>query len=958
MSGGPVANAAGVGSAAVVPSEIYALDVGPEAQSARLTEMTSTIDQLRSASTGGWQAFQSDINGYAREVSGGRFPADQDPIRAVSTFMSAFGSVFGPPTDLVYESSSYDATGLATVWAAQTVGGVPVEGGSLVASVRQGGAGSEVMSVQGQLFEVTAVTATPTLTSTQAVAVTQEIFGPDVLANPSLIVSTAGSEPRLAWAITVNSASVADVGPVIVKALEFPATVLIDASNGALIGARSEARNVMSGAASTADPGTQTTSIDYGDYSFTLPPGGKPITIPITYLGTTPIEVNAEQLPDGSILLADFTGRAANRSTKKGGIVVLDAQLGDTQGGSLGAVAVYPNIESIPRDALYAMWGVRQTLDVLESRFGLESFDGDNSPVPIIINYTEPGDPCTDNAFFSTAPGASHMLIGLTCRGSATPEEKTLAVLEVMAHEIGHGITHSHTDFGYWQRAEQVALDEGSSDYVGLIVRNAVLGGDSTTLMGDACEAMQGESTFCRDWREGPGMRSSATGATLDNYIFMLDDPYRRAPEIITGDDGHDNGMVWTNALTSIRRALAAAAGEEPATSARAQAFDQAVLRANTLYFGPGTGLVEAAQAVQRAAREVGLTQAERDLIADRFRASRLCPQCNVVVGADGDAKPVSVSTSLKSNPVAVGQRVAFLYTAGGAQPVAVVSDPANGSLSLATQPRGVGNNLAAAGDRLLSVEDEYSADGRYTGVNLVETDFASGRSQIVAKRVDCCVAPAGGPDGITWMDWDGVVHYKDRSGREITQEFKDTPALLATGSGLVAVLDAKGTLYLWETSTGKVRELGGLDPFPFATFWNRDTSIMPFGAMAMSGHRLALVASAIYPGALIVLDFKEGTQTTYSTAALPLGVAISEDYLAWTEYTGEQVTPLSGSGPNAGVYLDSALRAYSFADQQYLEIVDHRGQQGYPSLSDSLLAWQESANAGTDIYSLPLPSR
>ena len=953
-SDGPVLAGTAAASDPVIASPIYALQVGETAQASRIAQMAAVIDALRAASSSGWQAKQSDRNGWAADVSGGWFRADGDPTAVATAFMGSYGSVFGPATGLVITSDGYDTNGLATVRITQAVGTVPVDSALLTASIRQYGNGGQLESIRGLLLDTTGVTDTPTITATQAETTVTDALGATITPGTTLTITDTINGPRLTWAVTATTGpSTAPNGP-FGAAIEYPATVYVDATDGAILSARPNAEH-LAGAMGSPAADSAADGIDYGDFSFTIPAGGKPIVIDSDYLGLFPIQVTALQLPNGSIAMVDPTGPGASLTTKQGLIAVIDAKQHDAYGGDLGQVAIYPNVNAIPKDAIYAMWGVRETLDVLSQRFGLASFDGNNSPVPIVINYTE-GDDCLDNAFFLTGPGVSHMTTGVPCPDDQGRRRETMATIEVLGHEIGHGVTNSHTSFFYPPLVEQTALDEGTSDYIGMLVRNAAFGEDGTVMMGDSCKGKADWDRMCVQWADGPGMRSMSTGATAEQSVFRLEDPYRTYINYLAEDDGHNNSMVWTNALTQARRAVAAAAGEAPANSARAQAFDQAVLRADTVYFEPNTGLVQAAEAVLRAASDLGMSQQERDLIADRFRANKLCRGCLLAVGSSDQALPIAVSTSLKTNPVAAGDRAAYILNPLGGVPIAVAGDPGEPVQQSLSAPGQAAITIAASGDRVYQAQLRQDTAGYYSRFALTETNLTTGDSTDVATDIDPIVAPAASSDGVAWSTVTERVCYRAISGgKPKCRSFDPPAAALATSGGKVAVLTVDGTLNVWTVANDTVRALATMSTYPFYSLNPPGRGQAPLGAMAMSGDRIALVASALFPGDLVVFDLSEQTSTTYSNTAVPLGVAINDRYVVWVDYAGPQQTPLAGAGPWANDYADTQLTGFSFTDGKYYEMVDHRGQQGFPSLSDDLLVWQESANGTADIYALSL---
>lgn len=947
----PTSGSSSIESAPVIPSELYAAQVGEAAQASRVAALAEIVQDLRAASTGGWQARQGDVTGYATEVAGGTFRGEGSPVDVTRTFLDRFGSLFGPATDLQFESSGFDDLGLATVRVTQQRNGVPVEGARLMATLRDVDGVAVLDGVRGQVADLEGVSTTPAINARQAVNAVRKALGADVIGDPQLALVGTGGPVVLVWLVTAVSGgdSPAGLGG---NTIDYPALIIVDARNGGILGARGLSEEARAATAVPAtDPGSATTVTELGNYTFTFPSGGRPVVIDSTYLGRFPIKVNAQQLPDGSILMLDATGPGANMTTKNGLIAVIDARQGGYRGAQdLGPVAQYPDVQAIPQDALLAMWGARTTLDLLRSDFGIASFDGANSPLPIVINDTS-GATCLDNAFFLTAPGLSVASFGVPCPDAAGARRETMVTLDILAHEIGHGVTYAPTTFGPGNR-QQRGLGEGIADYIGLLVRNSVDGGDSTLMVGDLCAGRSATDDVCNSWRDGEGLRSTGSGATMSDYIFLLDDPHRFGRPGVAPDYYHNNGMILTNALTESRRAIAAAAGESPGRSVRARVLDRAVLRAVTVYFTESTGLVEAAEAVLRAGADVGMTQGELSILAERLRANNLCRGCEVVVAPSDYVVPVAVSTSIKAQPIALDDRVAyvlgrgFIKGQGDSPPIAVAATPGVPGGQQIGPAADITGTIAGFGTRV--VQTQGLASGRFV---LGQADVTTGASQVVATDVDPLVTPAVGPDAVAWIDSAGNLIYRPDSGTPTTKALGGLTARIATGNGRVAILAADGELSVWTPANDSTRVIARLTPGPPGAF-RSDPDTWPLGAMAMSGDRIAVVSSAALIGSVFVFDLAANTKTTYSTSALPLGVAVSDDFVVWTEFIGLQQTLLE---PGDIEIPDTELRGYNLVNGGLYRMVNHRGVQAFPSLSRQLLVWQESANGSSDIYAARL---
>jgi len=952
--------AGAVASDPVIASAVYALEVGESAQATRIAELSAIVDALRAASTSGWQARQSDSSGYAAEVAGGRLPVEGSPVQAVESFMTQYGALFGPADGLVFSEDGYDDAGHATVRVEQRVGDAPVDGGLLVASVRERGAVVEVESVVGQLVDVAGVASQPSVTAAEAVGIVAEGLGVAADEEPTLFVTMDGAIARLAWAVTVTSGPTDESDSILGGGVQYPAVVLVDAVDGAIIGHRRAATSPQgrgSAAAALAQPSAASSAaVDYGNFAFEIPSGGRPIVIKDAYLGKIPIEVNALRLPDGSIVLVDLTGPGADARTRKGVIVGLDGR--GLTGNEPNPVAEarlvrYKSVDDIPKDALYAMWGARKTLDYLKSDLGMLSYDGRNAPVPIVYNFTY-GDSCLDNAYFATAPGASYMAVGVPCPDARGNRIATVADIDTIAHELGHGVIHSHTFTR--DTIQQGALDEGIADYLGMILRNGVYREASPMSSADICKGFPGEHPWCKRWKDGIGIRSLNTGATFDQYAFTVEDGLYNTVLDRYSDSGHTNSMVWTNALWQARRAVASLDGGDMTKSPRVKLFDRAVIRAATR-LTPGTNFVEAAEAVLRSATEAGLSARDLELIRDRFRANRVCSGCTTLPLGSGSITPAAVSTDVKSNPVALDGKVAFLLTTPGDWPRGVVAALGATGQQQVGPPASVTLHIAGEGTTVLQAQVSFTDDGG-EAYQLGLADTSTGDSSVLTEDINPSVAPAVSAEAYAWVDLKDRIVYRPRSGGSVSRlPAKGTVAQLATSGDKVAMLMADGRLRVWTVSSGKVRDLAIYDPSPIDSFAS-DEFTLPLGSLAMSGDRIAVVGSTVRAAPVQVFDLATNAKTTMKAQAFPLGVAISDDYVVWVEAIGDQDSPIYGEDADAYKFPDTELRGYAFADQKTYRMVNARGEQAFPSLSDTLLAWQETGNGNSDIYVTRLEAR
>jgi Zn-dependent metalloprotease len=107
--------------------------------------------------------------------------------------------------------------------------------------------------------------------------------------------------------------------------------------------------------------------------------------------------------------------------------------------------------------AVDAMWGLRNTYDMLKNTLGWKSLDGKNTASYIGVHHNT----SEDNAFYD--PACKCMKIG-----DGGSMFKQLGSLDVIGHEMGHGVTAATSNLTY--SGESGGLNEGSSDITGEMV--------------------------------------------------------------------------------------------------------------------------------------------------------------------------------------------------------------------------------------------------------------------------------------------------------------------------------------------------------------------------------------------------------------------------------------------------------------------------------------------------------
>lgn len=198
---------------------------------------------------------------------------------------------------------------------------------------------------------------------------------------------------------------------------------------------------------------------------------------------------------------SQYNGEVPVSTTFAGGVYrMLDPQRG--KGGSFGAMAVtnanhgtssgqvYGNATNTWGDgrqfveggsttgpngqtaAVNAMWGLRNTYDMFRNVLGWRALDGQDTATHIAVHVNRG----YDNAYYSDT--CRCMFIGDGTRFT------NLAAIDVVGHEMGHGVTAATSDLVY--AGESGGLNESSSDIAGEVVEAYARAGGTGDVIPDA----------------------------------------------------------------------------------------------------------------------------------------------------------------------------------------------------------------------------------------------------------------------------------------------------------------------------------------------------------------------------------------------------------------------------------------------------------------------------------------
>ncbi len=114
--------------------------------------------------------------------------------------------------------------------------------------------------------------------------------------------------------------------------------------------------------------------------------------------------------------------------------------------------------------AVDSMWGLRNTYDMLKNTLGWKSLDGKNTASYIGVHHNT----AEDNAFYDGTCKCMYI-------GDGGSGFKQLGWLDVIGHEMGHGVTAATSNLTY--SGESGGLNESASDITGEMVEAYAKGG-------------------------------------------------------------------------------------------------------------------------------------------------------------------------------------------------------------------------------------------------------------------------------------------------------------------------------------------------------------------------------------------------------------------------------------------------------------------------------------------------
>jgi hypothetical protein len=427
--------------------------------------------------------------------------------------------------------------------------------------------------------------------------------------------------------------------------------------------------------------------------------------------------------------------------------------------------------------------------------------------------------------------------------------------------------------------------------------------------------------------------RYMLNGSDFDDYLRILT-PGARLLLLINyrQDYGgvHYNSAIWNNALWSIRTRLAQIDGLDGNNSQLAHQFDRAVYGALATRLTPTSSFVDARAAVEQVIIDSQLGPVVLRTAREVFDANKICTGCPTASELAGDAVTTSSQTQL--HPSISGDRVLWLdlsSTSDFAGYAAATSLGGSSGPSLSSSPDVL--EVAFAGDAIMSLD----LRGRVT--RTVGSDSAV--IDTVQPEVTLAAGFSGSDAGAAWLSR-GSLKYVDAAGAmfqtELTGLQGDTITSIAAGGGTVAFGTDQGRVFVWNPSSGDVRQVGQLQG--------------------------AILSTATYGGPVFAIDDShrsvlftaDGQTLQVSRNATPFGATMSGEYVVWAEATARIETPVVPGGTSP--YPETDLYLLSLGTGKIYDLHPAPAQQGFPSISGRQLVWQDATYGGDDVFTAAIP--
>ncbi|RSZ58302.1 M4 family peptidase [Massilia atriviolacea] len=416
--------------------------------------------------------------------------------------------------------------------------------------------------------------------------------------------------------------------------------------------------------------------------------------------------------------------------------------------------------------AVNAMWGLMNTYDTLKNVLGWQSLDGNNTATYIAAHVNSN----YDNAYYSD--GCKCMFIG-----DGGSMFTSLGSIDVIGHEMGHGVTNATSDLTY--SGESGGLNESSSDITGEVVEAyARAGGTGTVIPNTGNDWAMGKEIAKSGnplrYMYKPSLDGSSPNA-WSSTIKNLDVHYSSGPNnrmfyfLSQGSNASSSSNYYSQYLVKSPAAMTGIGTDK--------AF-RIWFKAATTKFTASTNYADARNKVLLAAQELYGVGSKEAIAVTRAYAA-------INVGADIDeggtpGGGVSISSQPASVTVQAGATATFSVTATG------------GTAPYTYQWLRNGAAIAGATSASYSLTAQTADSGAVFSVKV--TDSAA--SPTTATSANATLTVGGGGGGTT----ERVVNGGFESS---TTGWAGTTSAIGNFSGQTAY---EGTRYAWLGGNGVTR--------------------------------------------------------------------------------------------------------------------------------------------------------
>lgn len=301
--------------------------------------------------------------------------------------------------------------------------------------------------------------------------------------------------------------------------------------------------------------------------------------------------------------------------------------------------------------AVNAMWGLMNTYDTLKNVLGWQSLDGNNTATYIAAHVNT----AYDNAYYSD--GCKCMFIG-----DGGSMFNNLGSIDVIGHEMGHGVTNATSDLTY--SGESGGLNESHSDIQGEVVEAyARAGGTGTTIPNTGNDWMTGKEIAKSGnplrWLYKPSLDGRSPNAWYSGIgsidVHLSSGPNNRMFYFLSqGSNASSSSPYYSSYLIKSPAAMTGIGSDK--------AF-RIWFKALTTKFTASTNYAAARTRVIQSAEELYGVGSKEAIAVTRAYAA-------INVGADIDETPTPGAVSITSQPasvtVAPGATASFSVTATG----------------------------------------------------------------------------------------------------------------------------------------------------------------------------------------------------------------------------------------------------------------------------------------------------